>query len=272
MGRNAVLEMMSQQHSYEAVKDEARLIQDSLLPRGTLRGSSFEVAYRYQPLVEVGGDFADFFQLPNGLVGLYMGDVVGKGVTAALYAALVMGTIRGINKTGEEPAGVLALLNKRLLVRPVPGRYSSTLYALFDPVSGELTFSNAGVPMPLLVSETGCRYLGEGGFPSGMFAEADYQNYKVTLLPGDTVLFATDGLHEMRNQREEDLSWGKLGEIWSACLGKSADEALNFLFAEVRAFSGGQGDHDDITALVLRVPGGKSGLPSGNLYGEQAQF
>jgi sigma-B regulation protein RsbU (phosphoserine phosphatase) len=252
----AVTETISSLHSYEAIKDEARLIQDSLLPGGTLHGAAFEVAYRYQPLVEVGGDFADFFQLPNGLVGLYVGDVVGKGVTAALYAALVMGTIRGINKTGEDPATVLALLNKRLRVRPVPGRYSSTLYALFDPVSGELTFSNAGVPLPLLVSESGCRYLGEGGFPSGMFAEAAYQNHKVTLLPGDTVLFATDGLYEMRNHQDEDLSWGKLGEIWNACLGKSADEALDFLFAEVRAFSGEGRDHDDITAVVLRVPGG----------------
>jgi serine phosphatase RsbU (regulator of sigma subunit) len=272
MGRNAVLEAFSRHHSYEAIKDEARLIQDSLLPGGTLRGASFEVAYRYQPLVEVGGDFADFFQLPNGLVGLYVGDVVGKGVTAALYAALVMGTIRGINKTGEDPAGVLTLLNKRLRVRPVPGRYSSTLYALFDPVSGELTFSNAGVPLPLLVSETGCRYLGEGGFPSAMFAEGDYQNHKVTLLPGDTVLFATDGLYEMRNQREEDLSWGKLGEIWSACLGKSADEALDFLFAEVRAFSGAEGDHDDVTALVLRFPGGHSEVAEARLRGQQVQF
>ena len=84
------------------------------------------------------------------------------------------------------------------------------------------------------------------------------------------MLFATDGLHEMRNQREEDLSWGKLGEIWSDCLGKSADEALDFLFAEVRAFSGEQGDHDDITALVLRVPGGNCELSSGSLHGEQA--
>ena len=85
-------------------------------------------------------------------MGLYIGDVVGKGLIAALYAALVMGTIRGINKTGEDTAAVLGLLNKRLRVRPVPGRYSSMLYALFDPRSGELTFSNAGVPMPLLVS------------------------------------------------------------------------------------------------------------------------
>jgi sigma-B regulation protein RsbU (phosphoserine phosphatase) len=245
----------SSHHSYEAVKDEARLIQDSLLPSGTLRGPSFEVAYRYQPLVEVGGDFADFFQLPNGLIGLYVGDVVGKGVTAALYAALVMGTIRGIDKTGEDPASVLALLNKRLRVRPVPGRFSSTLYALFDPVSFELTFSNAGLPLPLLVSSSGCQLLGAGGFPSGMFPDATYEIHKVRLLPGDTVLFATDGLHEMRNAKEEDLSWGKLAEIWKACLRKSADEALDFLFDEVRAFSENGRHHDDITALVLKIPG-----------------
>jgi serine phosphatase RsbU (regulator of sigma subunit) len=247
-------DISSSHHTYEAVKDEARLIQDSLLPAGTLRGPSFEVAYRYQPLVEVGGDFADFFQLPNGLVGLYVGDVVGKGVTAALYAALVMGTIRGINKTGEDPASVLALLNKRLRVRPVPGRYSSTLYALFDPASGELVFSNAGLPLPLLVSAAGCRLLGEGGFPSGMFPDAAYETHRVRLLPGDTVLFATDGLHEMRNEKEEDLSWGKLAEIWKACRRKTADEALDFLFEEVRTFSENGRHHDDITALVLKVP------------------
>jgi phosphoserine phosphatase RsbU/P len=243
----------SPDRTYEEVKDEARLIQDSLLPGGTLRGPSFEVAYRYQPLIEVGGDFADFFQLPNGLIGLYVGDVVGKGVTAALYAALVMGTIRGINKTGEDPATVLTLLNKRLRVRPVPGRFSSTLYALFDPVSSELTFSNAGIPLPLLVSSSGCRPLGEGGFPSGMFSDVTYEIHKVRLRPGDTVLFATDGLHEMRNDKEEDLSWGKLAEIWKACIRKSADEALDFLFDEVRTFSRNGRHHDDITALVLKV-------------------
>jgi len=247
-------ETNSSLHTYEDVKDEARLIQDSLLPAGTLRGPAFEVAFRYAPLAEVGGDFADFFHLPNGLVGLYVGDVVGKGVTAALYAALVMGTIRGINKTGEDPAAVLALLNKRLRVRPVPGRFSSTLYALFDPASGELAFSNAGLPLPLLTGSGGCRVLGEGGFPSGMFADASYEIHRVRLLPGDTVLFATDGLHEMRNDKEEDLSWGRLGEIWKECRHKSADEALDYLFDEIRAFVENGRHHDDITALVLKVP------------------
>jgi phosphoserine phosphatase RsbU/P len=241
-------------HTLEAARDEARLIQDSLLPGGTLRGASFEVAFRFAPLGEVGGDFADFFELPNGLVGMYMGDVVGKGLLAAMYASLVMGTIRGINKTGEDTAAVLGLLNKRLRVRPVPGRFSSTIYALFDPATGELAFSNAGVPFPLLASTEGCRSLGEGGFPSGMFPDASYEIHRVRLAPGDTVLFATDGLHEMRNAHDEELSWCRLEEIWKQCRSKSADESLDFLFEEVRAFSGSGASHDDITAVVLKIP------------------
>ncbi|MFZ3215489.1 MAG: PP2C family protein-serine/threonine phosphatase [Candidatus Acidiferrales bacterium] len=254
MNTGSAVEAVPWTHTFEAARDEARLIQDSLLPRGTLRGGGFEVAFRFAPLGEVGGDFADFFQLPNGLVGLYVGDVVGKGLIAAMYASLVMGTIRGINKTGEDTACVLGLLNKRLRVRPVPGRYSSTIYALFDPASGELSFSNAGLPLPLLVSGQGCRPLGEGGFPSAMFGDVSYEIHRAQLSPGDAVLFATDGLHEMRNEQDEDLSWGKLEEIWRQCRCKSADECLDFLFEEVRAFSAGRRSHDDITALVLKVP------------------
>jgi serine phosphatase RsbU (regulator of sigma subunit) len=76
----------------------------------------------------------------------------------------------------------------------------------------------------------------------------------VRLAPGDTVLFATDGLHEMRNAHDEELSWCRLEEIWKQCRSKSADESLDFLFEEVRAFSGSGASHDDITAVVLKIP------------------
>jgi phosphoserine phosphatase RsbU/P len=128
------------------------------------------------------------------------------------------------------------------------------IYALFNPTSGVLTFSNAGVPLPLLVSTEGCRSLGEGGFPSGLFADASYEIHSVNLLPGDAVLFATDGLHEMRNAQEEDLSWGRLEEIWKHCRCKSADDCLDFLLDAVRDFSASSGSHDDITTVVLKVP------------------
>jgi sigma-B regulation protein RsbU (phosphoserine phosphatase) len=180
--------------------------------------------------------------------------VVGKGLAAAMYAALVMGTLRGINKTGEDTAAVLTLLNKRLLVRPISGRYCATLYALFDPITRQLTFSNAGLPHPVLVSDGKYSRLGEGGLPSAVFQGASYDKYTVRLAPGDSVLFATDGLHELRNHRDEDFSWDRLGELWSECSRKTADESLDYLFEGAKSFSDGAGPHDDITAVALRVP------------------
>jgi len=131
----AVTEEATDTSLYESDKEAAREIQRSLVPAGNLKMPGAEMAFRFSPFAEVGGDFLDFFSLPNGLIGLYIGDVVGKGLAAAMYAALVMGTLRGINKTGEDTPEVLALLNKRLLVRPIRGRYCATIYALFDPLA-----------------------------------------------------------------------------------------------------------------------------------------
>jgi sigma-B regulation protein RsbU (phosphoserine phosphatase) len=239
----------------EYEREEARQIQLSLLPTGPLSTPSCEIAFSFSPFGGVGGDFADFFQLPNGQLGLYMGDVVGKGLSAALYAALVMGLLRGIHKEGTDPATALTVLNKRMLVRPIVGRFAVTLYATFDPASLKLTFANAGLPLPLIAAKSGCTVLGEGGLPSGLFPNASYENYSVQLSRGDSVLFASDGLHELRDRRDQDFGGERLAEIWQQSYGKSADQSLGALFEEARAFSeDGSEQRDDITALVLRVP------------------
>lgn len=239
----------------EYEREEARQIQLSLLPAGPLCAPDYEIAFSFSPFGGVGGDFADFFLLPNGLLGLYMGDVVGKGLSAALYAALVMGLLRGIHKEGTDPATALTILNKRMLVRPVVGRFAVTLYATFDPASRKLTFANAGLPLPLIASKSGCTALGEGGLPSGLFPGVSYENYSVQLSPGDSVLFASDGLHELRDRYDQDFCRERLAEIWQHSYRASADHSLGFLFEEARAFSeDGSEQRDDITALVLRVP------------------
>jgi phosphoserine phosphatase RsbU/P len=240
-------------HLCNAEKDEAREIQNSLLPSGTLRNACIEIAYRFSPFGEVGGDFADFFILPNGMVALYIGDVVGKGLAAAMYAALVMGTLRGINKTGEQTSTVLAVLNKRLLVRPVQGRFATTLYAMYDPTCRELTFSNAGMPYPLRASHAGCQQLKEGGLPSGMFPNTCYDIHRVSLAPGDSVLFATDGLHELRGPSGDDFGWTRMGEIWGQCREASADESLQCLLHGAKNFAVDGIQHDDITAVALKI-------------------
>jgi serine phosphatase RsbU (regulator of sigma subunit) len=232
---------------------EAKLIQSSLLPPKGLCCESVEIASRFIPYSEVGGDFADFFLLPDGLIGIYLGDVVGKGLPAAMYSALVMGTLRGIHKSGTDTACALTLLNERLLQRPIRGRFCSTLYALLNTATRELTFSNAGMPLPLLASGNTCRQLGEGGFPSGMLQGARYEQQLVQLSPGDCILFATDGLHESRNPEGDEFCTSTIEEVWAQCSSRSATESMDFLFDRKLAFSNGNSPHDDITAVVLKV-------------------
>ena len=232
---------------------EARRIQDSLLPTGPLRGPNFEIACRFAPFADVSGDFADYFDLPNGLLGIYVGDVTGKGLPAAMYGAMVMGTLRGTNKTGESTSAVLDTLNKRLLVRPVGGRFCATIYALFNPATLELQFSNAGLPYPLHTSVAGCHKLGEGGVPSGLFADSSYEVHSVILTPGDAVLFATDGLHELRNRDNEDFGWTRLSEVWQGCRSKSAEEMLDLLFEGIKEFAGGARQQDDLTVVIVKA-------------------
>jgi sigma-B regulation protein RsbU (phosphoserine phosphatase) len=232
---------------------EAQLIQSSLLPAQGLRHGSVDIAFRYTPFADVGGDFADFFPLPDGSIGIYLVDVVGKGLPAAMYGALVMGTLRGIDKTGRSTGQVLTHLNHLLLQRGIRGRFCSALYALFNPATRELTLSNAGMPLPLLGSASECRQLGEGGLPSGLFPGSTYAQHVVRLAPGDSVLFATDGLHELRNLDEVEFSTSEMVEVWEQCRNKSASESLDIVFERHVTFSDGQPPHDDITAVVLKV-------------------
>src|SRR5258705_10712261 len=108
----------------EGELEEARWIQSVMLPAESLRAGAVRISHEFQPIAAVGGDFLDYFELTDESVGLYLGDVSGKGLPAALYAALAVGTLRGVHKTGQSPSTVLSTLNRRLLVQGVPRRYS----------------------------------------------------------------------------------------------------------------------------------------------------
>ncbi len=216
---------------------EARLIQSSLISAGPFRDNSVEIAFRFTPFFEVGGDFVDFFRLPDGMIGLYLGDVVEKGLPETIYGALVMGTLRGIHKTDTNT--VVSLLNQRLMQRPPPGRFCSTLYAVFDPSTRGLAFSNAGLPFPLHVSAVECQPLGPGGLPSGLLPSASYDQHIVQLSAGDSVLFATDGLHESLNPAGIEFGSSRMIELWAQCHTKSAADSLDHLFDGLLAFANG---------------------------------
>jgi sigma-B regulation protein RsbU (phosphoserine phosphatase) len=178
--------------------EEARIIQDVMLPAHPLRKGRVMISHAFQPMLEVGGDYLDYFALSDGKIGLYVGDVSGKGLPAALYAALAVGT-RGIHKTGMLPSRVLSVLNQRLLLRGSPGRHSAIQYAVFDPATSTIQIASAGMAGPFLLRGNGCSILKTAGIPPGLFAEASYDDIVLELRPGDSLFFCTDGLTEARS-------------------------------------------------------------------------
>ncbi len=153
------LELHALEKLREEELEEARAIQSVMRPAESLRAGAVMISHEFQPVAAVGGDFLDYFQLTDGSVGLYLGDVSGKGLPAALYAALAVGTLRGVHKTGTSPHDVLATLNRRLMIRGMPRRNTAIQYAVFNPHSHELQIASAGMPGPFHLSANGCRNL-----------------------------------------------------------------------------------------------------------------
>jgi sigma-B regulation protein RsbU (phosphoserine phosphatase) len=235
--------------------EEARSIQADMLPTESLRAGPVTISHGFQPIAAVGGDFLDYFQLMDGTVGLYLCDVSGKGLPAALYAALAVGTLRSVHKTGTSPSDALATFNRRLLIRGMPRRHAAIQYAVFDPLSGDLQIASAGMPGPFHLSAGGCRALDLSGIPPGLFAGTSYESLTVRLSPGDSVLFCTDGITDAFDRDGEQFGVERLQELCSDQRHLSPTELLGKIFSAVESFSRGREQHDDMAAALFRYSG-----------------
>jgi sigma-B regulation protein RsbU (phosphoserine phosphatase) len=231
--------------------EEARAIQSVMLPAEPLRAGAVRISHEFQPVAAVGGDFLDYFELADGSIGLYLGDVSGKGLPAAMYAALAVGTLRGVHKTGQSPSTVLSTLNRRLLVQGVPRRYSATQYAVFNPRTAEMLVTSGGMLGPFHLSAEGCRVVEIPGLPPGLFAEAQYDTLTLTLQPGDSILFCTDGITDAFNTENEAFGISRLQSLCENGLRIPPRELLRRIFAAVDTFTLGQQQHDDMAAAVF---------------------
>jgi len=233
--------------------EEARLVQQAMLPRESLRVAGAEFAFRFRPVTEVGGDFLDYFELDNDCAAIYLGDVVGKGLPAAMFASLAVGALRGMHKTGTSPGLVMETLNRRLRMRVIPGRYCSVVYGLYDPRTREFCHANSGLPKPIRITPQGCQELGAGGLPPGLFEGATYDQYCVKLDPGDTVLFCSDGVIDARNPSGEDFGEPRMLAIAAANASEPPDVLLSRILKAVEQFASDERQHDDITLAAMKI-------------------
>jgi sigma-B regulation protein RsbU (phosphoserine phosphatase) len=235
--------------------EEARAIQNVMLPVEALSSGPVTIAHKFQPVDLVGGDFLDYFELPNGTIGFYVGDVSGKGLPAAMYSALAVGILRGIHKTGQTPASVLSMLNQRLMSRGGLRRHAAILYGVFNPENFEMQIASAGMPGPLLLSGIDCRVVELSGIPPGLFSQAEYETTSMKLKPGDSLLSCSDGVVEAQNARYEDFGIDRLISICNTSCGSTPDELLTRIFSAVHEFTHVIHQHDDMAAAIFHLQG-----------------
>ncbi|PYT88809.1 MAG: serine/threonine protein phosphatase [Acidobacteria bacterium] len=236
--------------------DTAREIQRQLLPTGAREVPGLDLAAAYVPARELGGDFYDFLPYGEGRLAIALGDVSGKGTAAALYGSLAIGTIREIVVDHAcDPSCMLGLLNQRLHNARLDSRFIAMLFGVYDAASRRLSLANAGAPYPLLLRHGHVLSVRLEGVPLGLLPGTQYDESSVDLLPGDVVVFASDGILESQNATEEEFGLQRLSSVLSAISPDDSARAIaERILAETDDHSGaGVAPHDDRTLVVLRV-------------------
>jgi sigma-B regulation protein RsbU (phosphoserine phosphatase) len=227
---------------------EARAIQQALLPKSSPYVPGFAISGLSIAASAVGGDWYDFIPFPDGRWGLVLADVSGKGTAAALLMSATRGMLRSLAEACCTPAEVLTKLNS-LLVEDFPaGRFVTLVYAVLDPASRTVTFASAGHLHPLLVDESGARFLDtERGLPLGLSC-GDYSQSVVALRPGSRLVFYSDGISEAVNQSEEEYGLDRLVQD-VMCPNASAISLLD----DVRTFANGVVLRDDASVVFVKA-------------------
>jgi sigma-B regulation protein RsbU (phosphoserine phosphatase) len=228
-------------------QEEARVIQQTLIPRQSPKVPNFQVEAEWIPVGAVGGDWYDYIPLSNGRWALVLADVSGKGMPAALMMSAVRGMVRSLAPLASGPGEVLSRVNQMLLDDVATGRYVTMIYAILDPASRQLTFASAGHPWPLLCHGGDVRPLHtDSGMPLGLLP-SEFAEHEVTLCHDFRLLFYTDGISEALNPDNQEFGTCRLAEFVA-----SHNCSASLLMKQIREFSAGRGQTDDATLILLR--------------------
>ena len=232
----------------------SRLIQTEMLPRAPLRLGAAEIKGVSIPAREVGGDFFNYFALPDGRLALLVGDVSGKGVSAALLMANVQATLRARLPLETELARLAAGLDVEVDANTPGGVYLTLFLGILDVERGLLQYVNAGHnPQFLLHAAGGIQPLSSTGLPIALYSGRGYQESRVQIGRGDLLFFYTDGLVETENEGGEMFGADRLQSLLETEHAHGIDLVLERVEQSVRTFRGKAEPFDDATMMALRI-------------------
>ncbi len=234
----------------------ARELQFRLLPQKMPVFQNAEVASRFAPARQIGGDLYDFVKYSGqGVNGIAVGDVSGKGAPAAIYAALVSGIARSLANEEPSAAGMLEAINLSLSERPIEGQYVSMIYAIWDDHQQLLQIANSGLPRPLHCHDGKVEEIPVTGLPIGLFANATYDELNIRGQAGDVFLFFSDGILDATSSQGEMFGRHRLEKITRSNAHRSAEELVDAIFKAVSGHAEGVETFDDQTIVVMKVKG-----------------
>jgi len=231
----------------------ARELQMRLLLQTLPKLANLELAAKFVPARAIGGDLYDFIPYSLSRLGIVIGDVSGKGAPAAIYAALVSGILRSHAPIEPGPAEMLRAVNLSLAERRIEAQFVSLIYAVWDDEHRTLQVANSGLPRPIHVHAGKNHVIEATGLPLGLFDDANYDEFRFKMKPGDMFVFFSDGILDARNRTGELFGRSRVEKLVLECASKSADCVVNTLFKAAAEHSAGVESFDDQTVVAIKV-------------------
>jgi sigma-B regulation protein RsbU (phosphoserine phosphatase) len=256
----AAIESRDKLTSIENELKIATEIQTSIIPQDFPAfpdRTEFEVFAKMIPAKEVGGDFYDFFAIDKSRIGIVIGDVSGKGVPAAMLMAISRTLLKATALKGISPDICLTEINNIIAEESLSTMFVSLFYGILDTRNGNFEYCNAGHNLPYKISNNGDikQIENVGGLFIGAFKDTDYEPQTITLQPNDALFLYTDGVTEAMDANDNEFGDDRLDETLQKMLDKSPTDLTNSIIDEVKIFSDGTVQSDDITCLGLKYFG-----------------
>ncbi len=246
----------------QLAKEEARLerdlqaakrIQGALLRPVPTEDYGLDMAARYLSAREVCGDLYEFLRYGPQQLGIALGDVSGKGTAAALYGAVAIGIMRSLAPQKLQPAEMLRQMNQLVGERRIEGRFMTACFGTWQRNRQKLRVANAGQSQPLLYKDGRCGKIELTGFPLGIFEDVTYDEWGVTLAPGNILVFHSDGLAESSNNEGQFFGSTRLQNLVEKHHESSATEIADAILREVDWFTQSAPLSDDRTLVIVKV-------------------
>ena len=236
--------------------DLARDMQTGLLPHifpPPTPENRLDLHAALTPAYEVSGDLYDFFPGPDGKQFFLVGDVSGKGVAAGLFMAVTRTLIRAESRQHSSPVKILCEVNNQLVPENSALLFVTIILGLYDPSTGQISYAQGGHnPAIVLKADGSASYEPPGGQPLGVFKDASYGDYSVTLQPGDSFIVYTDGITEAMNNVQDPYGEERFIDLLNGQQSKDAAAINQLILSDVKQFVDGAEQSDDITLMTLK--------------------